>query len=137
MPEGKNRPNLGPMRMINDFFENRPSKSLLDTIDDIFTRNPNKMYFGVDMRETMTHYIIKAEIPGVSKEEIDLELENQHLNIRLFPEPKNKDGAKWAGASRTIELPGNAILQDMKAQYRSGILSVRFPKKQGKKITVE
>ncbi|KZZ83031.1 MULTISPECIES: Hsp20/alpha crystallin family protein [Bacillaceae] len=137
MPEDKNRPNAGPMRMINDFFENRPSKSLLDTIDDIFTRNPNKMYFGVDMTETMTHYIIKAEIPGISKEEIDLELENQDLIIRLFPDPKNKDGAKWEGAIRTIELPGNAILQDMKAQYRSGILSVRFPKKQGKKIIVE
>ncbi|AZB42752.1 Hsp20/alpha crystallin family protein [Bacillus sp. FJAT-42376] len=137
MREDKNKPSASPMRMINDFFENRPGKTLLDTMDDLFTRQSGKMYFGVHLSETMTHYIVKAEIPGVSKDEIDLELEGQQLVIRLYPHKSNKDGAKWDGAKRMIDLPGNALLQDMKAQYQNGILTVRFPKKQGRKITID
>ncbi|MGD6818368.1 Hsp20/alpha crystallin family protein [Metabacillus sp. 84] len=137
MEEGKNRNSQNPMKMINDFFEQRPSKSLLDTIDGLFTRQAGKLYFNAEMTETMSHYMIKAELPGLTKEEIDLELKFRQLTISLFPSKKNKDGAKWEGASRTIDLPGNAMLQEMKAQYRNGLLTVRFPKKKGRKITVE
>ncbi|MTH55760.1 Hsp20 family protein [Bacillus mangrovi] len=136
MEDGKNKTG-DPMKMINAFFTRRPAKTLLDTIDDLFTRQPGRMSFHVHLSETESHYVVKAEVPGVSKEEIELALDKSVLTIRIKPGPDNSEGAKWEGAFRTIELPGNALTKDLRAMHQNGILTVRVPKRRKKKIPID
>ncbi len=90
----------------------------------------------VDVMEDEKHISVTAELPGVSKEDIDLNLEedNQVLIIKVdAPERKYY---------KEVALPAKVKQNKVKATYKNGILDVVFeretPKeKKGKKIRID
>jgi len=93
-------------------------------------------YPPVDILENKDSYLIRAELPGMKKEEIHLELEHETLTLsgeRTLEEPANGDEyhrvERLAGRfSRSFHIP-QAVKQDgIKATYRDGILEVYVPK---------
>lgn len=134
-----NREN-NPMKLINEFFQQRPDKTLLHTMDELF-QHPSKKTFFAEMIESETHFIIRAELPGIQKEEIQVDLLGSNLRIKV-KRLKEKTGVtdgdpkKWDGVQRTVELPSDVQLKEMKAVHQDGILKVYFPKKKGRRIEV-
>ncbi|KGP72802.1 Hsp20/alpha crystallin family protein [Pontibacillus yanchengensis] len=130
--------------MFDQLFDIHPNRSLLDTMDQFFTDA-----FGaggglpVSRHDSKNHYTIEATLPGVSKEEIDLELMDNTLRITVDrQESVIDDNAKAMSErksylERTIRLPENLVLREMRAKYDNGVLKVRFPKRRGKKIDIE
>lgn len=84
----------------------------------------------IDIIETDDEVTVVAEVPGVEKEEIDLEAEGKTLIIKASDKYYKK-----------LELPTEVILEQAKASYKNGILEVRLPKrkisKPKKKIKVD
>ncbi|MDR2665008.1 MAG: Hsp20/alpha crystallin family protein [Oscillospiraceae bacterium] len=111
--------------MLDDFF----SDSLLSG------RSLLRDTFKIDIEETETEYLIDAELPGVSKEDIDLGIEDENLCISVSrSEEINKDGKNYvhrerrAGSmSRRIRL-ANAKLDGITAKLEDGVLTVTIPK---------
>ncbi|MYL35122.1 Hsp20 family protein [Pontibacillus yanchengensis] len=130
--------------MFDQLFDIHPNRSLLDTMDQFFTDA-----FGaggglpVSRQDGKSHYTIEVALPGVSKEEIDLELMDDTLRITVDrQESVINDTAKTMSENksyleRTIRLPENLVLREMKARYDNGVLKVRFPKRRGKKVDIE
>lgn len=90
----------------------------------------------LDMHEDKDNVYVKAELPGMKKEEIDLQLHERTLSIsgERRDETRAEDGEvfraeRFVGKfQRTVLLPGPVDSTKVKAQYRDGILTVTLPK---------
>jgi HSP20 family protein len=89
----------------------------------------------VDLFEDRDHFIVKAEIPGLRKEQIDISLHAGALIIsgeRSYEE--KQDGANYRSErffgrfQRTVTLPKAVAADKVKAAYKDGILTVTLPK---------
>ncbi|QGQ44155.1 Hsp20/alpha crystallin family protein [Metabacillus sediminilitoris] len=122
-----------PMKMMNDFFQNRPKRTLLDSIDNVF-RKTHDANFSTEVVETDHHFKIIAELPGVPKEYINVEIRGEDVLIEV---KKQKNLTRKLGGIRTITLPNYVIKRTMKAVYRDGMLEIRLDKKKPTRIEIE
>ena len=124
--------------MLDDFFSDglMPGRSLLrDT-------------FKIDIQEKDSEYLVEAEMPGINKDEIDLNIENDNLSISVNrTEETNKDGKNFihrerraTSMNRSIRL-ANAKLDEISAKLDNGVLSITIPKAEkaasSRKIDIE
>lgn len=115
------------------------NNSLLSTYDsgDDNTQlaNPNTMRTPViDVDEV----IASIEVPGVRKEDIQLDVRNGILNIKAEHKDEKEDGddkkyvyhKSYQGFARSIPIPEYIDEDNVKAKYDNGILKVHMPKKE-------
>ena len=86
-----------------------------------------------EVLNTDTMYCIRAEIPGMSKKDIDIELENNTLSISGDRKWNDKDQNNYSEFSygkfyRSFNLPENVKENNIKASMKDGILSVQVPR---------
>ena len=81
-------------------------------------------------------FVVKAELPGVGPEKIELSVEDDALTLRgerTFPAP-SEDGAyhrRERGEGqfrRVVRMPGRLAADEARAEYRDGVFTVRIPK---------
>ncbi len=98
--------------------------------------DPSRLYPPVNVFDAGDAYVVKAEVPGVSPDKIDIEVEGDTLTLRgerTFSEP-NRDAAyhrRERGSGqfrRVVRIPGRLASDEVKAEYRDGVLTVRLPK---------
>ena len=87
----------------------------------------------VDVQETDKHITVIAEIPGVSKEDVDLEVTKDSLTIKVdTPERKYY---------KDVQLPEEIDEDSGDAKFNNGVLSIKLnklrPKKKGKKLKID
>jgi HSP20 family protein len=90
----------------------------------------------LDVYEQKDDFIVKAEIPGMAKDEIDISLEGNTLTIK--GEKKKEEEVKeqdyyrcertFGSFLRTIELPVAVQTDKVSASFKNGVLEVRLPK---------
>ncbi|XP_078174780.1 16.9 kDa class I heat shock protein 2-like [Carex rostrata] len=96
----------------------------------------------IDWKETPEAHIIKADIPGVKKEEVKVEVEEG--NVLKISGERNKEkeekNDKWHHVERSsgkfmrrFRLPENAKVDQVKAAMENGVLTVTVPKEEVKK----
>lgn len=87
----------------------------------------------VDVIETDNEVQVIAEMPGVNKEDIELNADERSLEIKAEGENRKY--------YETVELPAEVVPDSAKARYNNGVLEVvlrkRTPKTSGKKIKIE
>jgi HSP20 family protein len=90
----------------------------------------------LDVHEDKDQFVVKAEMPGMKKEEIDVSLNAGALSIsgERRQESESK-GQQWIRSERsfgrfqrTIELPAHVQADKVTADYKDGILTVKLPK---------
>ena len=92
-----------------------------------------------DVIDQGDHYELQAELPGFNKEDIKIELKDDVLTISAShsenQEEKDKDGKyirrerRSASYSRSFTVE-NLTPEDIDAEYKNGVLSVKLPKKE-------
>src|SRR5215471_7635097 len=90
----------------------------------------------VDVFENDDSYVIKAELPEVRREDVKIHLENNRLTIsgerRLENEEKRQNYHRiertYGSFSRSFMLPIDATPEEIKANFRDGVLKVTVPK---------
>ncbi len=96
----------------------------------------------IDVYQTEKDVIVKAEIPGVSKEDLNVYIDENM--IRLSGQTKRDEEYKddniyrseryYGSFSRTIPLPVEVKSEKASAEYRDGILKITVPKAEPGKI---
>lgn len=89
-----------------------------------------------DISETKSHYVIKAELPDVEKDDVHVAVENGVLSIsgeRKYEkeedtETQHRIESMYGRFSRSFTLPGDADESAISAKSRNGMLKVRIPK---------
>lgn len=136
---------------------NNPFESWFGNVDDVvnsmfrgWTPSSSSGFnatFPIDVKETDKEYEIKANLPGINKEDIHLTLENSVLTIELKQEgekEKSEDNfvvrERFSNySSRAISLPFTTSESKVSAALKDGVLSIAIPKmpeKQTKRIAV-
>ena len=98
--------------------------------------------FPVDLYEDKDNSYVRAELPGLSREDIALELVNGHLSMRAEKKTTAGDGETTDAISfnRSIEVPHETQSDKISATFEHGVLTVTLPKREEakpKKINIE
>lgn len=124
-------PRFDPMVSFDDLFRGlgaRPLWRELDVAPDI----------RIDVKENDASYSVKAEIPGVQKNDIEVSVEGNQVAIsaEVKHETKRKDDEKeihteryYGKVYRAFTLPGDLDSTKADAHYENGVLSLTLPKK--------
>lgn len=104
----------------------------------------------VDISETDKHYLIKAELPEVNKDDVDVSVENgvltisgeRHYEKEEESETKHRIETRYGRFSRSFTLPSDVDEAKISAKSKNGVLKVRIPKtkaveEKAVRITVE
>jgi HSP20 family protein len=134
-------------RTMNDFIHEKPVKGFLQSIDEFFSSPFPSGSIPVQVRETEDMYMITAELPGIKKEQIRLNILPNQLTISIENnESETKEDSynhlfqkrvSQQRLSRTISLPVVINEKMVKASYRDGLLTITIPFVRGKTINIE
>jgi HSP20 family protein len=92
----------------------------------------------LDVSETEASYTVKAEIPGVKREDIDVRVDGGQVTIAAEvkqDKEEKKDGRvlrserQYGYASRTLQFASDIESGRVEARYADGVLELRLPKK--------
>ena len=95
----------------------------------------------VDILETEDELVVKADVPDVKLEDIDVRVENQTLSIkgeRRFEEDPAGQGyhrieRSYGSFVRSFAVPSSVDTEKVSADYKNGVLTVKLPKKEAAK----
>ncbi|EEF28796.1 18.1 kDa class I heat shock protein [Ricinus communis] len=100
----------------------------------------------IDWKETPEAHIFKADVPGLKKEEVKVEIEEGRI-LQISGERSKEQEEKndrWHRVERSsgkflrrFRLPENAKMEEVKASMENGVLTVTVPKEKEKKPEVK
>ena len=124
--------------------------------DDAFTRPFSLTREGgstwsapaIDMYQTDDEVVVKAALPGLKPDEVQINVTGDILTIRgeVKHEEEKKDKAwhirehRWGSFERSVRLPTGVVSDRAKADFQNGILTITLPKSEEvrpKTITVK
>jgi HSP20 family protein len=90
----------------------------------------------LDVIENADEYVVKASLPGINADDIDVTFDNNVLTIKgEIKEEKDVEETKYhlrerryGSFSRSISLPTNIKTDSIQADYADGILTLTLPK---------
>ena len=111
-----------------------------DTLNRLLSDQPNSRPWAppVDIFETENELVLKADVPDVKLEDIDIQLENGTLTLkgeRRFEKGEDNKGfhrieRSYGSFVRYFTLPETVDAEHVRAQYDNGVLTVTLPKKE-------
>lgn len=136
-------------RLVNSSFD-----EFYNMLDDFFTDNFlsrkgfGKDTFRVDVQEKEKEYIVEADLPGINKEDIGIELNDGRLNIIVEKEENTEktDTNYIHKERRSTSMYRSIYLQDAlddnaSAKLENGVLTINIPKQEkidnSKQIKIE
>ena len=121
---------MDPFRSIEEFMREFPMSSNLRSIDA-------ERSIRVDISETEQAYSVKADMPGLKKEDIKVSVEGNRVSISatMQEEKEEKTGGalyteRYSGSQyRNFTLPQEVDDTKTEAKYQDGVLYLTLPKK--------
>ena len=136
--------------LFDDFFNDFPF------YDDNAGQKKEKKLYGrhgqnlmkTDIKEMEDGYELEVDLPGFKKEEISISLEDGNLTIQAAKgldedEKEKKSGRyirreRYAGScARSFNVGDDITEEDIKAEFKHGILKIFVPKKEAKQLLPE
>lgn len=135
-----------PARRLLRLFEREPFKALQEEFDDLVTRfsaewdgQPREgeaLIPSMDVSESDTAVEVRIDVPGMKREDINIELTGNHLRITgERKEAREEKGLTWYRSerrtgkfARSMTLPCAVKEKEVKAEYHEGVLTVQLPK---------
>ncbi|MER3446704.1 MAG: molecular chaperone [Candidatus Dadabacteria bacterium] len=124
----------------------RDFSSLQERINRVFDETLRGLYPSeigmwtpaVDIHENDDSYIVKADLPGINKDDIQIDLKDSTLTIRgekRFEEKVSRDDylrieRAYGTFVRSFTLPQSVDADKIQAKYKDGVLELTIPKKE-------
>lgn len=137
-------PSIFAENLFDEFFEDFPMPREFRNIDRRLYGKNAAREMKTDVHEQEDHYEVDIDLPGFSKDEITLELNEGYLTVSaakgLDKDENDKKGKlirqeRYAGAmQRSFYVGENLTEEDIKAGFKHGVLSLQIPKKEAPKV---
>lgn len=126
------------LKQIDDFFEQTPLRNVIADLNHFFQKGNRLLTFPVDLYEVGEELVVTAELPGIQKEQIQIEIQSEYLKVSVKEEILEEEEEtshnyyrrerSISEASRLIKLPYSINKKAAKASYQNGVLEIRAPK---------
>ncbi|MEM5626321.1 Hsp20/alpha crystallin family protein [Bacillus wiedmannii] len=124
---------------MDDFFEQTPLRNVIADLNHFFQKGNRLLTFPVDLYEVGEELVVTAELPGIQKEQIQIEIQSEYLKVsvkeEILEEVEEETSHNYyrrersiSEASRLIKLPYSINKKAAKASYQNGVLEIRAPK---------
>lgn len=128
------KPTRNPFRFYNPFFV--PTR--MRTEADTYNWAPS-----VDISETDDTFEVRAEVPGVAKDDLNISVKDNLLTLSGEKRQENADDTqnyrrverRYGSFQRRFTLPPDVATDDIKADYTDGVLTLSIPKPEAAKPT--
>jgi HSP20 family protein len=125
--------------------------TLRDQVNRLFEDNFTRDHSGhaevatwapsVDIYETENELVVKADLPDLDEKDIDVRVANNTLTIRgerKFEKNVNEDNClrierAYGSFSRSFSLPNTVSSENIRAEYRNGVLTLHMAKREESK----
>jgi HSP20 family protein len=95
----------------------------------------------MDLLETDEHFVLRADLPGMREEDVNIELEDNVLTVsgeRKAEHEERQEGfyrveRAFGSFARSLTLPKGVNPEGVTAAFRDGVLEVRIPKPEERK----
>ena len=113
--------------LFNGFFDAPTTKPSVNS-----SRSP-----AMDISETDMAYLVRAEMPGIRKEDLDVTVDDGYLLIEAGQVDQKDESdnvqvirqeRRVGKFSRSVRLSSDIDAKDISAEYRDGVLQVKLPK---------
>lgn len=125
------------IRTVNDEIStllNRHFNSYFPQND--YWEDAEKYSMPIEISDKGEEYDIRAELPGIKKEDLDIDIEDNYLRINAKKYDETKEEEKnfkhsefnYGEFSRTIQLPEEINIDKTEAKLEHGVLKITAPK---------
>jgi len=102
----------------------------------IYNEDVDKFAMPVELHEKEKEYDVRAELPGIRKEDLDIDIDKNHITINAKREEECKEDTKgyrksefrYGEFSRTVYFPQEIDIEKTDAKLEHGILAITAPK---------
>jgi len=119
---------------LKDAFDRLFEESFVRPLSVFGTHN-GSTYLPLDLFETDEAFMIRAFVPGVTPDNLDITVQNNALTIRAQQPVEQQEGVRYILRERigntwfrTIELPGSVDSDKVEAKLENGVLFLALPK---------
>jgi HSP20 family protein len=105
-----------------------------------FVAGPSRTQFPVDLYEDKENTYVRAELPGVNRDAVNVEMVDGYLTITAARKEKTGDSEESFSFSRSVSIPDDVHSDKVAAVYQDGVLTVTLPKREEakpKKVNIE
>ena len=122
--------------LLDDFFRDVAPAFYVRPLHGDALPQPSQIRF--DVKEDDAGYSVQAELPGVSKEDIQVSIDGAVVTLRaeVQQHDEKKEGEKvlrseryFGSVARSFRLPMEVDAAKAKARYENGVLTLTLPKK--------
>ena len=125
---------------VSDFFRTSPfmGSGLFDLDTDLLPARLGVTVPSANVRETEKEYMVELAVPGLTKNDFKIEIENNLLTVSAEKEEEKNEKEKgftrreysFNSFSRSFSLPENRMAEKIDAKYEEGVLKIHVPKKE-------
>ena len=136
-------PSIWSENLFDDFFGDSFERRFFGDHNPLYGKHAKNL-MKTDVRETESTYELDVDLPGFTKDEVNVELKNGYLTIQaakgLDKDQSDKKGKyirqeRYAGAcSRTFYVGEGVEPEDVTAKFENGILQLSIPKEAKKQL---
>lgn len=112
-------------------------------LEELVPREEGERLFApvVDVYETDQDLVVKAELPGVKKENVEVSIRDNALHIKGEKKEEKEEKTEtyhrvervYGKFERVIPLPTDVKVEAAEAEFKDGVLEIRIPKAEGSK----
>src|SRR5574341_596718 len=118
--------NFAPAPSLFSAFENSLLRNWFDSEDRVATYSPR-----VDVSENKENFVVRAELPGLKKEDVKLSLKDNVLTLsgeKRYEEKRDEENYHWREAhygkfERSFRLTDGIDRSKITADYKDGVLT--------------
>lgn len=132
---------MANLTVFDPFREMASLRSMMDQVfDNVLTRQAEAWrgmeWMALDMYQSDDEIVVKAVLPGIKPEDINVSIANQVLNIRgeVKEEQVNESATyhirerRSGVVTRAVQLPAPVVSEKARAEFENGILTLMLPK---------
>ncbi len=125
------------LKSVNDEISSILSRNFDNLYPDYgFAEDADKLIMPVEIKEKENCFEIKAELPGVKKEDLDIDMEKSYITINARKEEEKEENTKtykksefqYGEFSRTVYFSEDIDTENTKAKLEHGVLKIEAPK---------
>ncbi len=132
----------GFIKTVNDEISSILSRNFDSLFPEyVYSDETEKLAIPVEIEEKENEYVLKAEIPGIQKEDLDIDIDKNHIIINAKKEENIKEDTKsyrksefrYGEFSRSVYFPSDIDVEKTQAKLEHGILNINAPKIEAEK----